>query len=69
MLLYVGYPHFNKDTKFKKLTVCKNLLTYIHPKTPKLFRGVKVPPYTQGHEISKVDGLQGIFHSTFIPDD
>lgn len=53
MLLRDSYPHFNKDTEFEKYTVCKNLLPYIHPKTLKLFRDIKVPPYTQGHEIAK----------------
>lgn len=57
LLLYNDCPHLSKDAKFEKYTVCKNLLTYIHPKTPKLFRGIKVPPYTQGHEISKVRGI------------
>ena len=42
MLLYNGCPHFNKDIGFKKLTAYKKLLTYIHPKTPKLFRSIKV---------------------------
>ena len=67
LLLYCDCPHFNKDMKFEKYTVCKKLLAYIHPKTSKLFRNIKVPPYTQRHEICKVDGLQGIFHTTFIP--
>ena len=60
LLLYCDCPHFNKDMKFEKYTVCKNLLTYIHPKTPKLFRSIKVPPYTQGHEIAKVRGVTKI---------
>ena len=38
MLLYNDCPHLSKDAKFEKYTGCKNLLTYIHPKTPKLFR-------------------------------
>ena len=46
--------------KFEKYTVCKNLLTYIHSKIPKLFRAIKAPPYTQGHEISKVRGAAEI---------
>lgn len=57
MLLYCDCPHFNKDTRLAKYTVCKKLLTYVHPQTPKLFRNIKVPPYTQGHEISKVRGI------------
>ena len=68
--LYDGCPHLSKDTKFKKLTVCKKILTYIHPKTPKLFHSIKVPPYTQGHEISKVRGVAVItlkFSSTYKP--
>ena len=69
LLLHNDCPHLSKDTKYAKYTVCKNLLTYIHPKTPKLFRGIKAPLYTQGHEICKVDGLQGIFHLNPIPID
>ena len=57
LLLYCDCPHFNKDTRLAKYTVCKKLLTYVHPQTPKLFRNIKVPPYTQGHEISKVRGI------------
>ena len=70
LLLYNGCPHFNKDIGFKKLTVYKKLLTYIHPKTPKLFHSIKVPPYTQGQEISKVRGVAVItlkFSSTYKP--
>ena len=66
MLLYCDCPHFNKDTRLAKYTVCKKLLTYVHPQTPKLFRNIKVPPYTQGHEISKVRGV-AVISLKFLP--